>query len=99
VSMKDVESGEVAAPVVKQRQIDQNVKIALVVLFYFAASMSLVFLNKRMFSAVGKDFPLFVTWWQFVVALAFIYVGGIVSQGRPELRFFLPRLSSSRAWR
>ncbi len=27
MSLKDVESGEVAAPVVKQRQIDQNVKI------------------------------------------------------------------------
>ena len=39
---------------------------------------------------MGKEFPLFVTWWQFVVALAVIYVGGIVSQGRPELKFFAP---------
>jgi GDP-fucose transporter C1 len=39
---------------------------------------------------VGKDFPLFVTWWQFVVALAVIYLGGLASQGRPELRFFAP---------
>lgn len=78
--------------------------------------MSLVFLNKRMFSvrllvafvliltppsrqAVGKEFPLFVTWWQFVVALVLIYLGNIVSQGRPELKFFAPiEFKQSVAW-
>jgi hypothetical protein len=60
---KDVESGE--SVVVKQRVIDQNVKIALVVGFYFAASMALVFLNKRMFSV---RFPCYL--WFFVCGSA-----------------------------
>ncbi len=52
--MKDIESGESAAGT-KQRLIDQNVKIAFVVGFYFVSSMLLVFLNKRMFS-VSREF-------------------------------------------
>jgi hypothetical protein len=55
--LKDLESGE-AVPAVKHREMDKNVKIALVVGFYFATSMLLVFLNKRMFS-VGEFFFFF----------------------------------------
>jgi GDP-fucose transporter C1 len=85
--------------VVKHRAVDRNVKIALAVAFYFTASMALVFLNKRMFSAVGKDFPLFVTWWQFVVALALIAVGGEVGKRFPEFKFFAPlEFKQSVAW-
>lgn len=81
----DVESGPLPV-VVKQRVIDRNVKIVLAVLFYFGASMALVLLNKRMFSTLGKEFPLFVTWWQFVVALGMIYIGGHIGKQYPQVR-------------
>lgn len=87
---KDVELGVPldSAPV-KQRAVDRNVKIAMAVAFYFTASMALVLLNKRMFSTLGKEFPLFVTWWQFVVALAMIAVGGHIGKSYPQFKFFV----------
>jgi hypothetical protein len=82
----DLEASLAQPTIVKQRAIDRNVKIVLAVLFYFGASMALVLLNKRMFSTLGKDFPLFVTWWQFVVALGMIAVGGEIGKVYPQVR-------------
>lgn len=61
---KDPESLQAETPSLgsKQRTIDNNVRVVFAVLFYMSSSMALVFLNKQMFSKVGKDFPLFVTW-------------------------------------
>jgi len=89
VKQVDVESGQPEAPV-KQRNIDNQVRVVFAVLFYMGSSMALVFLNKQMFSKVGKEFPLFVTWWQFVVALVLIYVGGHLGRWQPQFRFFAP---------
>lgn len=61
---KDVESGEPEIATVKQRAIDRNLRIVGAVAFYFVVSMALVLLNKRALATVGRDFPLFVTWWQ-----------------------------------
>jgi GDP-fucose transporter C1 len=48
--------------------------IALVVLFYFIISLSVVFLNKIILSSAKYDFPypLFVTWFQLLVALVLL---------------------------
>jgi solute carrier family 35 (GDP-fucose transporter), member C1 len=50
--------------------------IALVVLFYFVISLSVVFLNKIILSSAKYDFPypLFVTWFQLLVALVLLIV-------------------------
>lgn len=84
--IKDPESGDQV--VIKQRGIDRNVKIGMAVLFYFFVSMSLVFMNKRMLSTIGREFPLFVTWWQFVVALGLIYITGEIGRKVPAIKFF-----------
>jgi GDP-fucose transporter C1 len=50
--------------------------IALVVAFYFAISLSVVFLNKFLLSSTKYEFPypLFITWFQLVVALVILLV-------------------------
>ncbi|KAG2180962.1 hypothetical protein INT43_008544 [Umbelopsis isabellina] len=50
--------------------------IAIVVAFYFVISLSVVFLNKYILSSSQYEFPypLFVTWFQLVVALIVIFI-------------------------
>jgi GDP-fucose transporter C1 len=50
--------------------------IAIVVAFYFIISLSVVFLNKYILSSSIYEFPypLFVTWFQLVVALVVIFI-------------------------
>ncbi|KAH8550781.1 triose-phosphate transporter family-domain-containing protein [Umbelopsis sp. PMI_123] len=50
--------------------------IAIVVAFYFVISLSVVFLNKYILSSSQYEFPypLFVTWFQLVVALVVIFI-------------------------
>ncbi|OZJ06176.1 hypothetical protein BZG36_01026 [Bifiguratus adelaidae] len=50
--------------------------IFFVVLFYFIISLSVVFLNKLIFSSSEYNFPypLFVTWFQLVVALGILLI-------------------------
>jgi GDP-fucose transporter C1 len=52
--------------------------IAAVVLFYFASSLSVVFLNKYIMSSSEYKFPfpLIVTWYQLLVALGLLIVTG-----------------------
>ncbi|KAH8556541.1 hypothetical protein BGW37DRAFT_416824, partial [Umbelopsis sp. PMI_123] len=59
--------------------------IALVVLFYFVISLSVVFLNKIILSSTKYDFPypLFVTWFQLLVALN-------ISARNPSISFIPP---------
>jgi GDP-fucose transporter C1 len=49
--------------------------IALVVLFYFTISLSVVFLNKFILSSAKYEFPypLFITWYQLMVALVLLF--------------------------
>jgi len=52
--------------------------IALVIGFYWICSMSVVFLNKYIFTYAEYEFPfpLFVTWYQFLVALILLILTG-----------------------
>lgn len=56
--------------------------ILSVVAFYWAVSLSVVFLNKYILSVSEYKFPfpLFVTWYQLVVALAILIVWGTLGQ-------------------
>ncbi|PKC62004.1 hypothetical protein RhiirA1_424297 [Rhizophagus irregularis] len=56
--------------------------ILLVVAFYWAASLSVVFLNKYILSVSEYKFPfpLFVTWYQLVVAFVILLVWGTLGQ-------------------
>lgn len=49
--------------------------IALVVLFYFTISLSVVFLNKFILSSAKYEFPypLFIAWFQLMVALVLLF--------------------------
>ncbi len=57
-----------------------SVTIAAVIAFYFVISLSMVFLNKLVLSNLNFDFPLFMTWFQLVVALVCIYIAGYAGQ-------------------
>jgi GDP-fucose transporter C1 len=48
--------------------------IALVVLFYYVTSISLVFLNKIILQEHTLPYPIFVTWVQVVISVCCIYV-------------------------
>lgn len=67
----------------------KKVKIALVVLAYFAVSILLVFSNKVLLSNKGStiEAPLFVTWFQCVLTAVIIYVLGYVAQGAGDDSF------------
>lgn len=56
----------------------KTVKIALVVAGYWVVSISMVFLNKYLLSSpeVHLDAPIFITWYQCMVAVALLYVLG-----------------------
>lgn len=66
--------------------------ILLVVAFYWAASLSLVFLNKYILSISEYKFPypLFVTWFQLVVALVILLVWGTLGQRVKALSIIPP---------
>lgn len=56
--------------------------LVAVISFYWVASLSLVFLNKYILSTSEYKFPypLFVTWFQFLVALVVLYAWGKIGQ-------------------
>jgi len=53
----------------------KTMRIASVVGFYFFVSISLVFLNKSLMTR-DFEFPLFITWYQLVVALVAVWILG-----------------------
>ncbi|PRP80125.1 hypothetical protein PROFUN_12208 [Planoprotostelium fungivorum] len=63
--------------------------IFLVVGFYFFISIALVFLNKNIMS-VDFPFPLFVTWYQLVVALVIVGILGHLGKSYPMLSIIPP---------
>lgn len=50
--------------------------IVAVVVFYFVISLSVVFLNKIIMSGSDFEYPLFITWYQLVVALVLLLIWG-----------------------
>ncbi|KAI9277903.1 triose-phosphate transporter family-domain-containing protein [Umbelopsis sp. AD052] len=66
--------------------------IALVVLLYFVISLSVVFLNKIILSSAKYDFPypLFVTWFQLLVALVLLIVCSEVGKWNPSISLIPP---------
>jgi len=62
----------------KKEEKNETMIIALVITFYWVCSMSVVFLNKYIFSYADYEFPfpLFVTWYQFIVALVLLIITG-----------------------
>ncbi|CAG8682172.1 14078_t:CDS:2, partial [Acaulospora morrowiae] len=74
-----IASASAYAHVQKQNSV---VRIFLVVAFYWVASLSAVFLNKYILSSSEYKFPfpLFVTWFQLVVALFILLVWGTLGQ-------------------
>lgn len=65
-------------------------KIAMVVTFYFVVSISLVFLNKHIMKGYDFPYPIFVTWYQQVIALLCIWVGSKVGAAHPRLALIPP---------
>jgi hypothetical protein len=51
-------------------------RILGVVAFYWAVSLSVVFLNKSILSMPDFQFPIFVTWYQLLVALFLLFAAG-----------------------
>jgi len=66
----------------------ESMKIISVVAFYFFVSISLVFLNKNIMSE-KFEFPIFITWFQLVVALVSVYILGHVGR-RVEIVSMIP---------
>mmetsp|Transcript_28016 Transcript_28016/g.45480 ORF Transcript_28016/g.45480 Transcript_28016/m.45480 type:complete len:359 (+) Transcript_28016:157-1233(+) len=66
--------------------------IAAAVAFYFITSLSVVFLNKYVlsYSSVSFPRPLFLTWFQLVVALVMISAAGEIGRRIPSLSFMPP---------
>jgi len=64
--------------------------IASVIAFYWVCSMSVVFLNKYIFTYADYEFPfpLFVTWYQFLVALVLLIITGF---SKSKLFSIVPR--------
>jgi len=62
----------------RQNEKTEAKVIAIVIGFYWVCSMSVVFLNKYIFTYADYEFPfpLFVTWYQLVVALVLLVVCG-----------------------
>eukprot|EP00045_Choanoeca_perplexa_P015119 m.183039 g.183039 ORF g.183039 m.183039 type:complete len:334 (+) comp16891_c0_seq9:33-1034(+) len=66
----------------------RTVKIASVVGLYWFVSISMVFLNKHLLSNVSLDAPMFVTWFQCVVAVVACYILGSMRDTHPSLKMF-----------
>ncbi len=56
-------------------------RIAGVVLLYFVVSITTVFINKELMSGASIPAPLFVTWFQCVVAVVICYLLGLAGNG------------------
>jgi len=54
----------------------KSITIASVVAAYWVVSISMVFLNKYLLSSVQLDAPIFITWYQCLVAVVVCYVLG-----------------------
>jgi len=67
----------------------ENVRIAFVICFYFVISIALVFLNKNIM-VKDFEFPLFITWWQLVVALIVVWILGILGRSIPAVSMIPP---------
>lgn len=77
MSDKEDEKAFLPAPAAQRNEKNHpSSLIALVVAFYFVISLSVVFLNKYILSSSQYEFPypLFVTWFQLVVALIVILI-------------------------
>lgn len=70
-------------------QLSESVRIFLVVAFYFVISIALVFLNKNIM-VKDFEFPLFITWWQLVVAIVSVWILGIVGRSVPAVSMIPP---------
>ena len=57
--------------------------------FYFVISLSIVFLNYHIFTGAFQN-PVFVSWFQQIVALVCVVVMGQVGKCNPALAFFPP---------
>merc|ERR1712196_65713 len=62
--------------------------IFCVVALYWFVSISMVFLNKHLLSGIELNAPLFVTWFQCVVAVAACYVLGSLRESHPSMAMF-----------
>lgn len=62
--------------------------IAGVVALYWFVSIAMVFLNKHLLSGVSMDAPIFVTWFQCVVAVVFCFVAGAMRDVHPSMKAF-----------
>jgi GDP-fucose transporter C1 len=67
----------------------EAIRIMAVVLFYFFISISLVFLNKNIMTE-DFEFPLFITWFQLVVALFCSGMLGYMGKFIPSLSMMPP---------
>lgn len=64
-----------------------SAKIAAVVAFYFFISLSLVFINKIIMDGSFFPYPVVITWFQFIVALVCVLVGGHLGKSYSTLAF------------
>lgn len=75
----------------REQGMGQTLKIALIVGFYFVSSISVVFFNKFIMSFYYDfPYPLFLTWFQFVVALVCVILMGAAGTQVPALSFVPP---------
>ncbi|EDQ91067.1 uncharacterized protein MONBRDRAFT_18313 [Monosiga brevicollis MX1] len=72
--------------------LERSIKIAFVVALYWVVSISMVFLNKYLLSEVSLDAPMFVTWFQCVVAVVTCFILGELRSYHPALEMF-PRFA------
>ena len=68
--------------------MEQSIKVASVVALYWFVSISMVFLNKHLLSNATLDAPMFVTWFQCVVAVAACYILGSLRETHPLFNMF-----------
>lgn len=69
--------------------VSETMRIFFVVAFYFVISIALVFLNKNIM-VKEFEFPLFITWWQLVVALISVWILGFVGRSVPAVSMIPP---------
>jgi len=69
--------------------LQRSMRIASVVGFYFFVSISLVFLNKSLMTR-DFEFPLFITWYQLVVALVLVWILGELGKSVPAVSMIPP---------
>lgn len=71
----------------------QGMKIVMIVIFYFITSISLVFLNKYLLSGYKFHYPIFITWFQQIVAcVCIIMFTTLAHRGNLRALSFLPKL-------